>query len=153
MTITPNIERLDSLLEWAEVEYSKAEAGLPSEWDQTRWAARTACGTACCLAGKAAIEDGLTPRYLKNGVFHSFELPTGQLIYPAEYARDALGLTWGQGVLFHEENTIEDVRDIIRQIKIGVQWPVAPGEDAQEADEVDYDEDPDYYFYHEDDDE
>lgn len=152
MTITPNIERLDSLLEWAEVEHVKAEAGLPSEWDQTRWAARTACGTACCLAGKAAIEDGLTPRYLKDGVFHSFELPTGQLIYPAEYARNVLGLTGGQDVLFNEDNTIEDVRDIIRQIKIGVQWPVAPSS-LQDDDYEDDDEDPDYYFYHEDDDE
>lgn len=134
MTITPNIERLDSLLEWAEAEHAKAEAGLPSEWDQTRWAARTDCGTVCCLAGKTAIEDGLVLRALKDGNIHEFRLPTGEAVYPADYARNALGLTIGQSrPLFDEDNGIEDVRDIIRQIKNGVQWPELDRDDTDDG--------------------
>lgn len=30
----------------------------PEEWDQEKWAEKTACGTSCCLAGHAAIQAG-----------------------------------------------------------------------------------------------
>lgn len=57
-----NFGMLEMLEFWAEREWAKKEAGKPSEWDQGVWMSRrgeevtgTACGTACCLAGKAVL--------------------------------------------------------------------------------------------------
>lgn len=62
-----NFGMLDMLELWAEREWEKKAKGLPSEWDQGTWmsvrgveSTGTACGTACCLAGKAvAITPGV----------------------------------------------------------------------------------------------
>lgn len=55
-----NFGMLEMLEMWAEREWEKKQAGLPSEWDQGMWfvvrgeaATGTACGTTACLAGKA----------------------------------------------------------------------------------------------------
>lgn len=55
-----NFGLLEMLELWAEREWAKKEAGLPSEWDQSTWTTvrgeertGTACGAACCIAGKA----------------------------------------------------------------------------------------------------
>lgn len=61
-----NFGLLDLLELWATREWDKKEKGLPSEWEQGTWMTMrgeevtgTACGTACCLAGKAvAITPG-----------------------------------------------------------------------------------------------
>lgn len=57
-----NFGLLEMLELWAEREWEKKEKGLPSEWDQGVWVTArgaeltgTACGTACCLAGKAIL--------------------------------------------------------------------------------------------------
>lgn len=55
-----NFGMLEMLELWAEKEWEKKRAGKPSEWDQHTWMTKrgeevtgTACGTSCCLAGKA----------------------------------------------------------------------------------------------------
>lgn len=55
-----NFGLLEMLETWAEKEWEKKQAGKPSEWDQDTWITKkgeeqtgTACGTACCIAGKA----------------------------------------------------------------------------------------------------
>lgn len=55
-----NFGMLEMLEMWAEREWIKKQAGLPSEWDQGMWlivrgeaTTGTACGTTACLAGKA----------------------------------------------------------------------------------------------------
>lgn len=57
-----NFGMLEMLELWAEKEWAKKQAGLPSEWDQDTWMTKrgeevtgTACGTACCIAGKAIM--------------------------------------------------------------------------------------------------
>lgn len=57
-----NFGMLEMLELWAEKEWAKKEKGLPSEWDQDTWMTKrgeevtgTACGTACCIAGKAIL--------------------------------------------------------------------------------------------------
>jgi hypothetical protein len=120
----PNTERLLSLLAWAEGEHEKSERGEPSEWDQGSWITRqrsVPCGTACCIAGKVALDDGLEPRISGRSweAVHDFDststvLLDGERLSVPEYAQVALGLDRYQAnELFAGGNTIEDLRRII----------------------------------------
>lgn len=72
-----NVPLLRKTLDWAHEEWQKKRRGEISEWNQGAWMASTvdlyygrqamviealrqgtACGTACCIAGKVALEAG-----------------------------------------------------------------------------------------------
>jgi len=130
-TLTPIEIDLDTLLNWAEIEYKKQVQGLPSEWDQGHWAIRrpdgtpvnASCATACCLAGKTVALDGgrfiLDTDYGQGfqGAFFA-EMPDGQRVDVEAYAASRLSLTKRQArALFDGDNTIHDVRRIIADLK------------------------------------
>lgn len=106
-----NFALLDMLELWAEREWAKKEAGLPSEWDQSKWltvagAERTgtACGTAACLAGKAILTTpGVTftewensayqpivdfSAYSQGRTFDNVLVPAAMVSNPAKYTLD-----------------------------------------------------------------
>lgn len=147
----PNIAELDALLAWAEAEHEKQQKGLPSEWDQGSWAKvapQVACGSACCIAGKAVARAGgvfLLPVGPRPGrtTTDFAEMPNGREVYISDEAEDLLGLNSDQAdALFEQDNTIEDVRRIIAEIKEGETSPLS-GIEYREQD----DEDDDGYRY------
>lgn len=113
-------ERLRHLVAWAESEDAKARAGLPSEWNQGIWS--NACGTACCIAGKVALEDGGKPiaiaRPCTNAtVVSSFRMPDGSEVDTSIYAQSALGLGDHQAeALFESSNDLDRVRRLVDDI-------------------------------------
>lgn len=139
---TPNRERLIRLAHWVSAEEEKRQQGLPSEWDQSMWLVRkrsATCGTACCLAGKVAMEDGAKPiprdpdtterewSDVEDGnVASRFRLPDGTVNWVDGYAQRVLGLNDHQADrLFAGSNDLNDVLDVIEDI-IGERIEVAP---------------------------
>lgn len=118
----PDIPRLRKAVEWAE-----AEAAKPfelREWHQARYvlplnphshdiAAVTArqakapeCGTCYCIAGKVVVDEyGPEP---PATIMYNIDVRAAELLN-LDYETDA-------AALFHEDNTIEDVRRIAEDI-------------------------------------
>ena len=138
----PIVPTLDDLLAWAEAEQLKKDKGQPSEWDQGHWAINVPaynaywgvrkavpavnCGTACCLAGKTVAFMG--GKFLieadSDGTAVEAEMPDGTTVFVEGFAEQVLGLTTAQAdALFDGDNTIENVRFVIEQIKDGVEYP------------------------------
>lgn len=121
MRSTVDAERLNHLLAWAEAEDLKAQAGLPSAWDQTVWS--NSCGTACCIAGKVALEDGGKPvarEYGQMKLVNEFRMPNGQEVEPEAYARRELGLTDDEAeALFESNNDLDRLRGLVAAIVAG----------------------------------
>jgi hypothetical protein len=126
--MTINRERLISLAEWAGAEDARRRLGLPSEWIQEDWLTKLSCGTACCLAGKIALEDGGIPytgeedfpwEHEDDG-FGTSEVTfpgSTEPVYVPDHARRALGLSVGQADwLFDSDNDLDDVLDIIHEL-------------------------------------
>lgn len=130
MTVKPDIARLEHLLAWATEEQAKLERGEPSEWNQGVYVVdRTApgqirrsasCDTACCVAGKVALEDGV--EIIRDYAGYGSRVRVlGSRIGIDDYAQQELGLTDSQAfVLFHAENNLEALRKIIDAVKRGV---------------------------------
>lgn len=128
-----NEDALDLLYLWARKEQAKQDAGLPSEWDQGVWVNTTSCGTACCIAGKAVAVAGGAYEFERtddedyietNGtdlVMTGFAImPNGRSTYIDEGAREFLGLNIEESrMLFEGDNSLEDIREVIRDIKAG----------------------------------
>lgn len=95
----------------------------PEELDMGHWGQQTACGTTMCLAGhKAVTLDGLTPvwkptiidvldeetgRYRERVVMRFSEVTNdaGDVFDVEDYAREKLGLSWGEAIaLFFSNN-------------------------------------------------
>jgi hypothetical protein len=123
----PNRERLIALARWAAGEDTKRRLGLPNEWNQTHWFRRpdaaegtvtdTECGTACCIAGKVAAEDGGKPRFPFGSIVTGEVLmPDGTSHHVRNYAKEALGLDEEQAErLFEAGNSLEDVLNLIAE--------------------------------------
>lgn len=119
-----NRYRLIGLAVWAAGEQAKADLGLPSEWDQGLWLVnRTgSCGTACCIAGKVAIEDGGVPVW--NSGSPSAGEPSSTVRLPGrgdvlveEYAAEALGLDDDQAdMLFSGDNDLDAILRIVGEL-------------------------------------
>lgn len=140
---TPDLERIDRLIAWAEVEYEKMLAGLKSEWDQGDWVHElwadpdgenddfTVCGTACCMAGRVGLEDGVLINLTPDTIFTEERelLGGGRIIQQApvaRYARNVLGIVrddWRIGDLFAGENKIGDLKRIRDNIAESVRQP------------------------------
>lgn len=72
------------------------------------------CGTACCVAGWAAVLSGAKPAIAINGAYNVVELPDGRDYSVSGYARELLGLTEKQSdVLFAGNNTLSYIRKAI----------------------------------------
>lgn len=122
-TPTPDVERLRALADW--VEY---QAQLPPDkrhWDQSVFyndGSEVACGTAYCVAGKVALDDGykMVAGQQSARLFDDDGAPiytSWGFLHADTYAQKALGLTFDQGEdLFAWHNTAEDIRRIVEEI-------------------------------------
>jgi hypothetical protein len=124
-----NVELLRKTIEWAESESVKAAAGERSEWNQGTWLRTNDCGTACCVAGKVAYDEGF--RVLDDVL----GVNTGKIIDAdgvesdlsiSEIAQDRLGLSHNAGAaLFDGDNDIADLWHIANVITNGeIEIPV-----------------------------
>lgn len=119
----PNTERLVALGIWAIGQDTRKKLGLPSEWRQENWLTKAPgvndCGTACCIAGKVALEDGATPEWGVNSIGNHTAtrviLPSGGTDTVEHYAARALGLNMLQAdALFRGGN---DLYAVLRHIR------------------------------------
>lgn len=126
--MTINVPLLRKTLEWAYGEHLKAERGEVSEWSQGDWMAPTrdvqpwnldredvdaavqegtACGTACCIAGKVAYDEGWRPVAFQGGTITGRD---GRVDSAFEVGARLLGLNDGQAKdLFNGCNTIGEL--------------------------------------------
>lgn len=127
---TVDAPRLAKTLDWAYGEHLRAEAGLFSEWHQGAWMfhsdelarrngtyeeylvaqrAGATCGTACCIAGKVALDSGYRSVHGDGGdaVIHG---ETEDWSGASEVAAELLGLhDWQADLLFSGGNRITDL--------------------------------------------
>jgi hypothetical protein len=127
---TVDAPRLAKTLDWALEQHWRAEAGLFSEWNQAAWMrhsddlarergmyeeylvaqrAGATCGTACCIAGKVALDNGYHSVHGNGGdaVIHR---RTRARVGAAKVAAELLGLTtWQADLLFSGGNRITDL--------------------------------------------
>lgn len=123
--MTINRKRLIALAEWAAAQDARRRLGLPNEWIQENWLTKLSCGTACCLAGKVALDDGGKP-YLHDDERweDTFEYDIaaqvtfgGEPVRVSEYAQGALGLTGEQRLeLFEGTNDLDRVLYVIGKL-------------------------------------
>jgi hypothetical protein len=123
-------DRLIDAIDWAAGQDARRRLGLPSEWDQGHWLSAADdgvalgghCGTAGCIAGYVAVVQLKCTPTAAASTGWSVMLPDGNREDVEELAKRALGLTPTQEeVLFHEDNTLEDLIDIAKQILDGVE--------------------------------
>lgn len=95
----------------------------PEEWDQTDWASMTSCGTACCVAGHAAVMTGHTPDFRGYGSTHV----TSDGRYICDVAREELRLEhWQADDLFAVCYTLKDLWRIASEFTDGeIEIPVS----------------------------
>lgn len=159
---TIDFERIDALIAWAQREYEKSLQGLPSEWDQTNWVvpeqdrddAVEGCGTACCMAGKVGLDDGVLKFVNDDGEV----VPTYQTIFAdpywlepqehpmpvASYAARVLGLgEFGNSYsipLFEAHNKLGDLKRIRDNYAVRAGEPERyPHEEYRDGYDDDYD--------------
>lgn len=138
---TPDLDKIDDLLDWAAEQKDRQDAGLPSEWEQGTWFTPGAeldgllsiggavpdpsvnCGTACCVAGKALFDEGrlaVAPRYGDILAVHPVDA-TGVIQVDAwdEMGAEVLGLDRYEAELLfagnNDLNALRFVRDLIAQ--------------------------------------
>lgn len=135
-TPTVNVPLLRKTLEWAYGEWQKVRRDEISEWNQGNWMVSTAglydysekvyeafrqgaaCGTACCIAGKVALDDGWHPAMTRG--LGGFAYRDGERADVFDIGRDLLGLTNEQANwLFAGGNTIYNLYSIANQITDG----------------------------------
>jgi hypothetical protein len=105
-----DLERLDAAIAYIEAH--------PLEWNQHWWFTRTACGTACCLAGTVAMLDGWTPANWTRGFAadtqEAWEVEkNGAPRYVREVAAELLGVSrLAAYVLFAGDNDLDRIKKI-----------------------------------------
>ncbi|MGH3499832.1 MAG: hypothetical protein ACRDQA_02845 [Nocardioidaceae bacterium] len=121
---TPNIGLLRKAVEWVEEQDALAKRGEKSEWEQIAWfipsgtrvptfAAPQTCGSACCVAGYIATQTGAA--WVDSDAVISPE--SGEVVSAHDYAEERLGIDpLGSDILFHSDNTAEDIRRIAEQL-------------------------------------
>lgn len=130
-------DTLIRLASWVASEDAKRRLGLPSEWNQSWWLSK-GCGTACCVAGKLALDSGGVPAVWDGGhlvtdrdsaiqlwaeqapgATSDWILPpdSDQPVDVGDYARDALGLDRDQADrLFNADNDLDAILTVIAEI-------------------------------------
>ena len=115
----PNIPLLRKAVEWAEAEAAKTDGTCL--WYQRNWAVETECGTAYCIAGFVVTQtvagaSVVIPDWDADDPYAVLQIDGARADW-ISVGRDALGLTADEASgLFHEDNTIGDVRRIAEQI-------------------------------------
>lgn len=141
-----DIALLRKTLDWALDEHRKAQRGEQSEWEQGEWLSSisdvaawkladsmdiadamakvarlglpTACGTACCIAGKIALDAGYRPSY-DTGATALVDV-AGQQRMVGDVAAELLGTTYRMVEnLFYGHNTIYDLYRIAGELTGG----------------------------------
>lgn len=117
-TPTPDIPRLRKAVEWVEAEATKPRP-QDRQWYQSNYFIRRpelTCGTAYCVAGMIALEDGWTPEW-KEFATATLVTKDGFTDSVHNVAKAALGLTDTQAFsLFAGTNRAEDVRAVAERI-------------------------------------
>lgn len=118
-----NMTKLHDVLAWATEQDELKRAGKPSEWNQSTWirwdgTKQEPCGTACCIAGKIALEEGLRPNTGGYEAPRDWMTAMGQLngnsIGVDEVAMEVLELTEDQAdLLFEGDNNLADLRFLV----------------------------------------
>jgi len=108
----PNLPLLRKTLEWAE-----AEAEQPrelSEWYQGSWITKRGCGTACCIAGKVAIDNGAVSLDQIDAILQGVDFDDlFQGDYIGDFAKRELGLLEIEAeMLFFHSNNIDELWEI-----------------------------------------
>jgi hypothetical protein len=109
-------EEIDYLIDWAESSHIAGDG----EWNQRTWGEVTDCGTACCIAGKWALDHGWTVTNYAPAPWRApWRDPQGNESYsPAWEAASALGLDDGYlAPLFDSTNTVDDLRRIAKGLR------------------------------------
>jgi len=114
--MTVQIDKIDRLLDWAASEQTKKDLGLPSEWDQSVWGRLDpVCGTACCIAGKAVLDNGaqmIFETWEGRRLAFSAHMAEGRMSIGG-WASKLLGLdVYDSEELFDSVNSLEDLRRI-----------------------------------------
>jgi hypothetical protein len=92
-------------------------ADVEGKWDQTTWV----CGTTGCFCGHRALLDGaeivgVNCVRLPGGVWLDLDSEDDAHSWSL-WGRDRFGLTYQQAEgLFHADNTLEDLKDIVDRI-------------------------------------
>lgn len=117
--------KLLELKGWVYGEHLKQQAGLPSEWNQSNWLTGTACGTACCVAGKVALDAGAVPADWSTGrpIELEVDAPATTIMIDGakreveEFAREELGLSEAEASnLFNGYNNYQKIADVIDEL-------------------------------------
>lgn len=110
----PDFELMDRVLD----QISKN----PKTWDQTTWRRPTGneCGTAMCFAGWVADLSGAEWYSNTAGTVEFAKVDVGGVpVWVDEYATAALGIkSWEAEQLFESSNTLDDLREIVEDLKI-----------------------------------
>jgi len=128
---TPDIPKLRKLYEWAceqdalrKKSFRAGDYDL-TEWAQGQWAQKIVgvegvCGTAYCIAGKAAAEAGATWTEQQLSGEHggsTCTLPNGRVMTVRIFAQQDLGLSHSEASrLFHGTNDIGTIHHVLRDI-------------------------------------
>jgi len=116
----PNIPLLRKTLEWAEEQWEVKKRGHASEWNQMIWVRKSGCGTACCIFGKIAFDNGVVDQQLvvtsAGTHVERIDGPEGYILggqMIRTYAQGQLGLlSIEAAMLSHGSNNIDDLRKI-----------------------------------------
>jgi hypothetical protein len=65
-----NLKPLDDAIAWAEREQAGQHVEGEPIWKQTYWLVVNECGTACCIAGRIALDAGYVPTEIGRIVGH-----------------------------------------------------------------------------------
>lgn len=117
---TPNTELARRVLEHIEAH--------PEQWNQSRWALRSDCGTSYCFAGHAVHLTHPDALYMFGLDLHDGDdrdAAVKVLIpgvagpqYVRTIARELLGLSdYNATLLFYSDNTLDDLRSYVEQLE------------------------------------
>lgn len=82
----------------------------PDEWKQDEWAKKTACGTACCVAGHVTLMQGHEIDFDRADTYGAMVKYTSTGEYIEDVARRELGLTDIQAeAMFHPSNRLHSL--------------------------------------------
>jgi hypothetical protein len=119
--VTPEVELAERVL--AQIEEH------PEQWQQGEWAFRADCGTVYCFAGWAVrlahpeAEFLFGVSSLRDGSATLAQLGGSPPRDIKDLATELLGLRWrGADVLFDGRNTLEELREYVRQLSAGASF-------------------------------
>ena len=132
---TPNIELLDKVLKhiedhpeaWSQADWrTEYDEALAVDPESGREILAVDCGTAFCFAGWACQMEGGkwadTTSLIPIDEDDPFDILGDDTVFASTRAQRLLGLTSEQAEdLFRSENTLDDIREMVAEIKAGIE--------------------------------